>query len=248
MEQNYSNCEIVKNPSLSDTKVSNPETFNISSLLYETFILILKKWTSFRLALDNNPKILFQYAEETQGKLEIESILELVFDDIFKELQKNHKITKFVTDNIGDMLFDFFEGFFRIDLQDGSEEQVAKCLLKAYNEFVEKKTDYLDRLRVLDKNINPNLNNYNISFPITAEDKLVKNMKKNLNLNDMEIEDNYEDSESEEQEEDEGEQVEQSQQIEISNLEKHQLSNKGNSKKEEVHDEGFVVVKKGKKY
>jgi hypothetical protein len=242
MEKVNSKCETQK---IQDNQNITSDKINISSLFYETFILIFKKWTSFRLALDHNPKILFQYEDETKGKLEIESILDLLYDDIFKELQKNHKITKFVTDNIGDMLFSFFEGFFGIDLQDASEEQVAKCLLKAYNEFVEGKSEYLERLRVLDKKTNPNLNNYNISFPITAEDKLVKNMKKNLNLSDMELDD-YDDSNGEE--DDDQDQDQDQKQQRNSQLDQDKNINNKNSKKEEPDDDGFVIVKKGKKY
>lgn len=52
----------------------------------EGIILIFKKWSSFRLALDNCPEVLDEYDDD--GQLEINSMLEALMNDIMGEIVK----------------------------------------------------------------------------------------------------------------------------------------------------------------
>lgn len=211
MEQNHSS------QNNNQIKVQNNSNNNILDLFKEVFILIFKKWTSFRLALDHNPKILIEYVDDEETQLEIEAMMEILFDDIYKELNNNYLYTKIVVQNLSEILLNFIEDFFRVDMQDGSEEHVSKSLLKAFNELKNGKSEYLIRLREIDQKAN---NKYNISFPITSEDKMVKKIKR-INISDSEDES---DSQGDEEED-------QCQSTDV-----------------QPDDDGFVVVKKGKKY
>lgn len=211
MEQNHSS------QNNNQIKVQNNSNNNILDLFKEVFILIFKKWTSFRLALDHNPKILIEYVDDEETQLEIEAMMEILFDDIYKELNNNYLYTKIVVQNLSEILLNFIEDFFRVDMQDGSEEHVSKSLLKAFNELKNGKSEYLIRLREIDQKAN---NKYNISFPITSEDKMVKKIKR-INISDSEDES---DSQGDEEED-------QCQPTDV-----------------QPDDDGFVVVKKGKKY
>ena len=233
---------------------------NISTDFKEAFLLILKKWTSFRLALDHNPKVLAQFTDEEETTLEVDAMIDILFDDISKEFKKNAKVTKFAIENVGEMLFSFIEDFFRVELQDGSEEQVATSLLKAYNELAEGKKDFLERLRS-NATRDSNANNFNISFPISAEDKIkpvIKNMNQKMNIDSDEMDvDEEEEDEDEEEDKDQDEDrnqntnknTNQNENILNRNVKPNSNATKNNSEKGvDADEEGFVVVKKGKKY
>ena len=146
------------------------DTCNKLNFIKEGFNFIFKKWSSFRMALDQNPKVLTQYVDDEQTVLEIAQMMGYVYEDIYKELKKENA-SKIAQVNIADILACFIEEFFGIELQDGSEEQVSKCLCLLYKEIETNKTDYLERLRMNDKTIN--YGNYNISFPIKPQEKII---------------------------------------------------------------------------
>lgn len=219
------------------------DTCNKLNFIKEGFNFIFKKWSSFRMALDQNPKVLTQYVDDEQTVLEIAQMMGYVFEDIYKELKKENA-SKIAQVNIADILACFIEEFFGIELQDGSEEQVSKCLCLLYKEIETNKTDYLERLRMNDKTIN--YGNYNISFPIKPQEKIKVIAKE---LEDMEIDDEDEESDNEMNCVDEEEENGESQQTGTSqnNIQNNQNSQNKNNQNE-PDDDGFIVVKKGKKY
>ena len=171
--------------------------------------LIFKKWSSFRMALDNTPEVLKNYADENKTILEINEVIELLLSDIMLEIE--NESGSVLETNIADLIFCFFQEFFDVDLEDDSERNVAKNLIKLFDEITESKFDYLDRLRSIDKTFN--YSTYFIQFPIVMEEtQLIKDFE-----DQMEIDDGGK---------------------------KSNVSNK----QTEMDDEGFVIVKKKKKY
>jgi ABC-type antimicrobial peptide transport system permease subunit len=217
---------------------------NKLNLIKEGFNLIFKKWSSFRMALDHNPRVLTQYADDEQTVLEIAQMMGFVYEDIYKELKKENG-SKIAQVNIADILACFIDEFFGIDLQDGSEEQVSKCLCLLYKEIESNKKDYLERLRINDKTIN--YGNYNISFPIKPEEKIKVIASE---LEDMDIDDGDSDDMDCIDEEEEGVESQNTQNTQNNtqnNIQNNQSSQNKNNQNE-PDEEGFVVVKKGKKY
>ena len=209
------------------------------AFIKEGFNFIFKKWSSFRIALDHNPRVLTLYADDEQKVLEIDEMINLVYEDIVKEIIKE-KGSNIAVVNIGDILFCFIEEYFRIELQDGSEEQVAKCLCMLYSEIEGNKFDYLERLRTNDKNIN--YSNYNISFPIKPEEK-IKVLEKDMNkMNIDDSDEEYEDGEGDEDDDDM--ECEDNQNTNNSTTTNNNITANNN----QPDDDGFKVVKKGKKY
>jgi hypothetical protein len=183
--------------------MDNIETINYTnstkqSIFIEGSILIFKKWASFRMALDNNPEVLTQFSDDEDKQLEINEMLNCLFNDILQEMEKESGPV--LEQNVADLIFCFVQEFFDVDLEDDSERQIAKNLIKLYNEiFKENKTEFIDRLRTIDKTFN--YSNYSIAFPIIVQEKvLVKDFENKMKID------------------------------------------------KEEDDEGFVVVKKGKKY
>lgn len=68
------------------------EKKNVLNLFFEGVQLLFKKWSAFRLALDNNPQILSQYDqfEDENGNfvedLEINRMLNMLYNDLFDEI------------------------------------------------------------------------------------------------------------------------------------------------------------------
>ena len=210
------------------------EGINKDYLFKEGFTFILKKWSSFRIALDHNPRVLTQYADEAETVLEIDQMMGFVYDDICKELCKENG-SRIAMTNITEILFSFIEEFFCIELQDSSEEQVAKCLCMLFKEIQADKYDYLERLRNNDKTIN--YGNYNISFPIKPEEKIKVIASE---MEDMDIDDGDDSDDEDGSDEEEGKENTQNSQ--------NNILNNTQNKTNEPDDEGFIVVKKGKKY
>jgi len=184
----------------------------MKSLFIEGATLIFKKWSSFRMALDNTPDVLKNYTDETNTQLEINEMLNVLFSDIMEE---SHKESGSILEtNITDLIFCFFQEYLDIDLEDDSERYVAKNLIKLYDELKCLKLDYLERLRQVDKTFN--YSTYYIQFPIVIDDtKLIKDFE-----NQMEIDESTE----------------------------TRNNNVNKNKQVEMDDEGFVIVKKNKKY
>lgn len=198
------------------------ENTNMNSkrqLFKETTFLILKKWSAFRISLDENPDVLTTYIksgdeEETESdELEINIMLDTLVDDLFTEIEKE-KVEKLAVDNLSDIFYCFFKEFFDIDLEDDSERFVSKNLIRLHNEIMENKMDYVERLRGLDKTID--YSNYSIRFPIVID----KNEVKINDSSDMDVDEDY---------------------IDIAKL------NINSTNKNEPDEEGFVEVKKKKR-
>lgn len=198
------------------SNVANSTTDKVK-LFKEGLTLIFKKWTSFRLIVDNNPHILSEFADDEETQLEVNQMLEMVIDDILAEMKKSYGGV--LEMNIADMLFAFIEEFFEVDLQDESEFDVAKSLIKLYNEIDGNKMDYLNKLKNADKTFNSS--NFSIPFPISDDIKLSQELNNKLQVNetnDIDMEENS-----------------------FTNTNKQNKAN-------EPDEDGFVVAKKGKKF
>lgn len=183
----------------------------MKSFFIEGANLIFKKWSSFRMALDNSPQVLQNFSDDSNTQLEINEMINILFNDIMQEIEKESGSV--LEMNLGDLIFCFFQEFFDVDLEDESESTVARNLIKLYEEIKSGKLDYLERLRKIDKTYN--YSHYYIEFPIVIEEKkLIEDFQ-----NQMAIDVNED--------------------VKKSNV---------NSKQEEMDDEGFVIVKKKKKY
>jgi hypothetical protein len=139
---------------------------NKQAMFFEGSTLIFKKWSAFRLTLDNNPEILDEYVEELEYDENQEEILEvihmynLLLCDIYTHLENGYDMIQ----TIAELLQSFFEDFFETFLEDDSKDIVAKNLIKLFRELKEGKTEFLDKLREVDKTFNYKI--YSIEFPI----------------------------------------------------------------------------------
>jgi hypothetical protein len=155
----------------------------IKTLFIEGATLIFKKWSSFRMALDNTPEVLKNYTDENNTQLEINEMLNVLFGDIMIEIEKESGSV--LETNIADLIFCFFQEFFDVDLEDDSERFVAKNLIKLYGELKSNKLEYLERLRQVDKTFN--YSTYYIKFPIVIEEtKLIKDFENQMAIDEVE--------------------------------------------------------------
>ena len=222
-------------------KTNNKNNINLNkatirSYFREGCINIFKKWSAFRLALDNNPQVLTYYNED-QSILEINEYLEMLYDDILNSIYNDKTNNKeCIQDEIADCLYTFIGDYFNAELDDQSDIEISKILYKLFLELKDGKIEYLEKLKK-DKN----KIKYNIEFPITGNQKII--MEK------------YEEEKEEDEEEEENENNNENVKEDIKeNIEKNDkennLNNKNNKKdnKMEIDDEGFIIVKKkGKK-
>jgi hypothetical protein len=221
------------------TNNKNNINFNkatIRAYFREGCINVFKKWSAFRLALDNNPQVLTYYNED-QSILEINEYLEMLYDDILNSIYNDKTNNKeCIQDEIADCLYTFIGDYFNAELDDQSDIEISKILYKLFLELKDGKIEYLEKLKK-DKN----KIKYNIEFPITGNQKII--MEK------------YEEEKEEDEEEEENENNNENVKEDIKeNIEKNDkennLNNKNNKKdnKMEIDDEGFIIVKKkGKK-
>jgi hypothetical protein len=170
---------------------------NTEAKFKEGFFLVLKKWSAFRLALDNSPEVLSQFSEEDDGKLEINQMLELLMGDIYSELQKNQN-----EKNIAEMLYFFIEEFFEVGLEDESENDVAKTLVRLYTQLQSGETACLNKLIEIDQR--PNTYNYSISFPIQESLLLAKQLDQQMIIDDEDINTNINKKREENEPDEEG--------------------------------------------
>jgi len=244
---------------------SNTEKLKFS-LFKEGFILILKKWSSFRMAIDHNPQILTQFADEEKKVLEVNHMLDLLVEDVYNEIRS--KTPNRSINSVADILFGFMQDFFDVDLMDESEKDVAIGFARLY-EDIEKGNNfnnegnfinsfsYLEKLKNIDKKFD--YSKYSLDFPIVLNEKFlskefISKIKARYNSDD-------EDEEEGESEED-GDKMEVDSEVnnennnnvlelseKNSNLNSNNFYNSSNNKTEaEPDDDGFIVVKKGKKY
>ena len=222
-------------------KTNNKNNINLNkatirSYFREGCINIFKKWSAFRLALDNNPQVLTYYNED-QSILEINEYLEMLYDDILNSIYNDKTNNKeCIQDEIADCLYTFIGDYFNAELDDQSDIEISKILYKLFLDLKDGKIEYLEKLKKEKNKIK-----YNIEFPITGNQKII--MEK------------YEEEKEEDEEEEENENNNENVKEDIKeNIEKNDkennLNNKNNKKdnKMEIDDEGFIIVKKkGKK-
>jgi len=222
-------------------KTNNKNNINLNkatirSYFREGCINIFKKWSAFRLALDNNPQVLTYYNED-QSILEINEYLEMLYDDILNSIYNDKTNNKeCIQDEIADCLYTFIGDYFNAELDDQSDIEISKILYKLFLDLKDGKIEYLEKLKKEKNKIK-----YNIEFPITGNQKII--MEK------------YEEEKEEDEEEEENENNNENVKEDIKeNIEKNDkennLNNKNNKKdnKMEIDDEGIIIVKKkGKK-
>jgi hypothetical protein len=180
---------------------------SIKTYFIEGATLIFKKWSSFRMALDNSPEVLKNYIDENNTQLEINEMINVLFCDMIQEIEKESG--SILEMNVADLIFCFFQEFFDVDLEDESERSVAKNLIKLFIDLKNGNFEYLERLRQVDKTFN--YSHYYIQFPIVIEEKrLIQDFESQMVIDES-------------------------------------GDNKKN-KQVDIDDEGFVVVKKKKKY
>lgn len=184
--------------------------------------LIFKKWQAFRLALDNNPDLLTIYADEERTELEIYSTLRVLLSDIDDEINKIN--SKAVINMIAEMLYDFIQAYFQIEMEDKSEFFISRDIYELHGDiFKEGKYIFFEKLKQADKEYK---SNFSIDFPITKRSVQTKLLE--AKIDKMDIDDDDEGTESE-------------------NEEKEEKDVNGDNNKEFVPDsDGFVEVKKSK--
>ena len=175
-------------------------------------ISIFKRWTAFRLALDNNPQILTYYNED-QTVLEINEYLEMLYDDILTTIIKNNNRSNLI-DEVSDCLFTFMSDYFQVDLEDQSDSEIANILINLFNELKNGKDILLNNLKNKENKSNMK---YKVDFPILGNQKVI------FEKEEEDIEESFEEEE-----------------------EKNNERNNNKMETEDVDEDGFTVVKKGK--
>jgi len=194
-------------------------------------IAIFKRWTAFRIALDQNPQIL-KYITENDT-IEINDFLEILYDDILTTITNNKFGMKELIQDVAECLNYFIGDYFKIELADNSDFEIAEILIKLYNELKEKKEKMLNDLIARQDKINQK---YCIEFPITG--KQVPPPKKKDESSDGDDDEEGEEEEDEKNEND-------NKKKEDKKEDKKKDDNK--MKIDEPDEDGFVVVRKGKK-
>ena len=175
-------------------------------------ISIFKRWTAFRLALDNNPQILTYYNED-QTVLEINEYLEMLYDDILTTIIKNNNRSNLI-EEVSDCLFTFMSDYFQIDLEDQSDSEIANILITLFNELKTGKDTLLNNLKNKENKSNMK---YNVDFPILGNQKVI------FEKEEEDIEESFEEEE-----------------------EKNKERNNNKMDTDDVDEDGFTVIKKGK--
>ena len=175
-------------------------------------ISIFKRWTAFRLALDNNPQILTYYNED-QTVLEINEYLEMLYDDILTTIIKNNNRSNLI-EEVSDCLFTFMSDYFQVDLEDQSDSEIANILINLFNELKNGKDTLLNNLKNKENKSNMK---YNVDFPILGNQKVI------FEKEEEDIEESFEEEE-----------------------EKNNERNNNKMDTDDVDEDGFTVIKKGK--
>ena len=187
-------------------------------------IAIFKRWTAFRMALDQNPQILNYITEN--NTIEINDFLEILYDDILTTITNNKFGMKELIQDVAECLNYFIGDYFKIELDDNSDFEIAEILIKLHNELKDKNEKLLKDLIARQNKINQK---YFIEFPITGEQKLPPKKKE---------EESDEDDEGEEEEDEKDEKKEDK---------KETKKDDDKMKIDEPDEDGFVLVRKGKK-
>ena len=194
-------------------------------------IAIFKKWTAFRMALDQNPQIL-KYITEN-NTIEINDFLEILYDDILTTITNNKFGMKELIQDVAECLNYFIGDYFKIELEDNSDFEIAEILIKLYNELKDKKEKLLNDLIARQNNIKQK---YFIEFPITGKQEVPQKKKEDESEDDEEGEE-----EEDEKEEDKKEDTKKEDKKEDKKKEDDKM------KIDEPDEDGFIVVRKGKK-
>ncbi len=180
-------------------------------------IAIFKKWTAFRMALDQNPQIL-RYITKNDT-IEINDFLEILYDDILTTITNNKFGMKECIEDVADCLNYFIGDYFKIELADNSDFEIAEILIRLHNELKDKNEKLLNSLIARQDKTSVK---YVVDFPITG--KQVPPPKKK----DESDEDDDEEGEEEEDEKDE----------------KDKNKDDDKMKIDEIDEDGFILVKK----
>ena len=194
-------------------------------------IAIFKKWTAFRMALDQNPQIL-KYITEN-NTIEINDFLEILYDDILTTITNNKFGMKELIQDVAECLNYFIGDYFKIELEDNSDFEIAEILIKLHNELKDKKEKLLNDLIARQNNIKQK---YFIEFPITGKQEVPEKKKEDESEDDEEGEE-----EEDEKEEDKKEDTKKEDKKEDKKKEDDKM------KIDEPDEDGFIVVRKGKK-
>ena len=194
-------------------------------------IAIFKKWTAFRMALDQNPQIL-KYITEN-NTIEINDFLEILYDDILTTITNNKFGMKELIQDVAECLNYFIGDYFKIELEDNSDFEIAEILIKLHNELKDKKEKLLNDLIARQNNIKQK---YFIEFPITGKQEVPQKKKEDESEDDEEGEE-----EEDEKEEDKKEDTKKEDKKEDKKKEDDKM------KIDEPDEDGFIVVRKGKK-
>ena len=188
-------------------------------------IAVFKRWTAFRMALDQNPQIL-RYITKN-NTIEINDFLEILYDDILTTITEDKYGGKMLIEAVAECLNYFIGDYFSVELDDNSDFEVGEVLVNLYNELLQGKERLLNNLiAVSDKG-----QKYGINFPITGEQKNIPVPK------------------DEDNKDDDGSSCESCEDEEEDDKKESKKNNKKKDNKMEVDgpdDDGFVVVKKGK--
>jgi len=191
-------------------------------------IAIFRRWTAFRMALDQNPQILNYITKD--NTIEINDFLEILYDDILTTITNSKYGMKELIEDVADCLNYFIGDYFKIELADNSDMEIAEVLIKLHNELKDGNEKMLNNLIALQNKISQK---YSIEFPITG--KQVPPPKK------KDESDDDEDDEEGEEEEDEKEDKKNN------NKKENKKKDDDKMKIDEPDEDGFVVVRKGKK-
>ena len=183
-------------------------------------IAIFKRWTAFRMSLDQNPQIL-RYITKNDT-IEINDFLEILYDDILTTITNNKFGMKECIEDVAECLNYFIGDYFKVELEDNSDFEIAELLIRLHNELKDKNEKLLNSLIARQDKTNVK---YVVDFPITG--KQIPPPKKN----DDSDEDDDEEGEEEEDEKEEKDKKKDDDKMQI----------------DEPDEDGFVVVKKGKK-
>ena len=205
-------------------------------------IAIFTRWTAFRMALDQNPQIL-KYITNN-NTIEINDFLEILYDDILTTIKNNKSGMKELTDNVADCLNYFIGDYFKIQLADDSDLSVAGDLIKLYDDLKYGKGQMLDALE-LKVNQDTNTSKYSIEFPITG--KQVIPVSKKEESDDDEEDEEEEDEKEEGKKEDKKEEKKEDEKEEEKEDKKDDKNDDNKMKIDEPDEEGFILVRKGKK-
>ena len=190
-------------------------------------IAIFRRWTAFRMALDQNPQILNYITKD--NTIEINDFLEILYDDILTTITNSKFGMKELIQDVAECLYYFIGDYFKIELADNSDMEIAEVLINLHNELKDGNEKMLNNLISLQNKISQK---YSVEFPITG--KQIPPPKK------KDESDDDEDDEEGEEEEDEKEGKKE-------NKKENKKKIDDKKKIDEPDEDGFVVVRKGKK-